>query len=278
MPELPEAETIARELDAALAGEPLGRVVVRRQDMVHGDPRPLARSLRNRRVVRVSRRAKRVVLELEPKAELVFRLGMSGRVTVCSSDAPLERHTHLRIAFGNRTDAKMREIRFCDPRRFGGVWCLAGGAAWVGKSLGDVGPEPLPMRPAQFRAILDRRRQLKALLMDQQMIAGLGNIYCDESLHAAGLHPLRLSHTLDAAESGLLLRSIKSTLRRAIKSNGSTLSDYFRTNGESGSFQARHRVYGREGEPCKGCGAGVLRIVAAGRSTFFCPVCQPGQP
>ena len=270
MPELPEAETIARELDTMLSGRRVGRVVVARRDIVHGDPRPLPTILLGRRVVGVYRRAKRVIIRLDPSAELVFRLGMSGRLTTCPRNRPVEAHTHLRIEFRRSS----RELRFRDPRRFGGVWCLAEGDRHVGKTLGGLGPEPLPMRLGPFRKILARRRQIKALLMDQRAIAGLGNIYCDESLHAAGVHPLRRAHTLDSKEAARLLQAIKSTLRRAIRLNGTTLVDYRRADGREGSFQNHHRVYGREGKPCRVCDERIRRIVAAGRSTFFCPVCQ----
>lgn len=271
MPELPEAETIARELNAVLSGRRLGRVIVTRRDIIHGDPRPLSTILPGRRVVGVHRRAKRVVVNLEPEAYLIFALGMTGQLTVCERRRLVERHTHLRIAIVGQS----RELRFVDPRRFGGVWCQAGADRHVGKRLGEVGPEPLPMRLVPFRSILARRRQIKALLMDQRMIAGLGNIYCDESLHHAGVHPLRRADTLSAVEASRLLRSVKSTLRRAIRLNGTTFADYRRIDGSRGSFQDHHCVYGRSGQHCRSCGETILRITAAGRSTFFCPKCQP---
>ncbi len=298
MPELPEAETIARELNRRLAGYALGKVCLSRSDIVHGDPRPLDVLLNGRRVERVRRRAKRVILDLESEAEspsagashppssttrgerdvkakteLIFRLGMSGRLTLVPSKTSIELHTHLRIA----VPALESELRFCDPRRFGGVWCLAGGSRHVGKRLGEVGVEPLETTPGVFRRILTRRRQIKALLMDQRIIGGLGNIYCDESLHAAGIHPLRHANMLDSSEATGLLRAVKSTLRRAIRHNGSTLRDYRRADGQEGSFQRYHRVYGREGKPCRNCGTPITRIIAAGRSTFLCRCCQPRQ-
>ncbi len=283
MPELPEAETIARELNRRLAGTVLGRVFLSRRDIVHGDPRPLSRLLKGRRVERVRRRGKRVILDLRPGAELVFHLGMSGRLTLApvptrrlTTNVPPEPHTHLRIAI----PARRCELRFCDPRRFGGIWCLVGRLdahrTDVGRTLGDLGPEPLHLIPSQFRQILNRRRQVKSLLLDQQAIAGLGNIYCDEALHAARIHPQTQAHTLDQTESRRLLRAIKTTLNRAIRYNGSTLVDYRQVDGTTGSFQRHHRVYQRTGQPCKRCGTPILRIIVAGRSTFLCPSCQPG--
>ena len=270
MPELPEAETIAVELHRHLAGQVVGRVTVMRKDVVHGDPRSLTSVLRRRRIVRVYRRAKRVVLQLEPGAELVFRLGMSGQLTLEETDAPTKRHTHVRIAFPSLN----KELRFCDPRRFGGVWCLAGHERHVGKRMGEVGVEPLDTNLGVFAELLNRRRQIKALLMDQSVIAGLGNIYCDEALYAARIHPLTPAENIDRSQARTLLRSIKSTLRKAIEHSGSTVSDYRRVSGEAGGFQKFHRVYGKEGDSCRSCGTEIQRIQAAGRSTHLCPRCQ----
>jgi len=270
MPELPEAETIARQLQRQLAGRTLGRVRLTRTDIVHGDPRPLGKLLPGRRVTQVSRRAKRVIFSLDGGIELVFRLGMTGRMIVCPTDDPVANHTHLRITI----DDTSNELRFCDPRRFGGVWCLTGSERSIGKPLGEVGLEPLEVTPAVFRIALNRRRQIKALLMDQTVIAGLGNIYCDESLHAAVIHPLTRADTLGPDRADRLLRAVRMTLRKAIRFNGSTLMDYRDADGREGSFQKLHRVYQREGEPCRMCKTIIRRIFAAGRSTFFCPKCQ----
>ena len=274
MPELPEAETIARELHRRLVGATLGRVTVLRADVIHGDPRPLSRMLPGKRVIRVGRRAKRVIVTLDPATELTFHLGMSGRLTVTPKDDPVEKHTHLRIEFPG-LDA---ELRFRDPRRFGGVWCHVDDAGRQvkpkGRTLGEVGIEPLDAKPAAFLRLLQRRRQIKALLLDQRVIAGIGNIYCDESLYAASIHPLTRADGLGDDRGRALLRSIKATLNRAIRFNGSTLMDYRRADGTEGSFQKHHRVYQREGKPCRRCGTPIQRILAAGRSTFFCPACQ----
>lgn len=274
MPELPEAETIARELDGYLRGVTLGRVRLTRRDIVHGDPRPLSRLLPRRRVLRVHRRAKRVIVDLEPTAQLVFTLGMTGTLTIAQRSDSLQPHTHLRIAVEDQSI----ELRFRDPRRFGGVWCLAGGDRHVGKKLGPLGVEPLEATPAVFRKLLLRSRQIKALLLDQQVIAGIGNIYCDEALYAANIHPLTPADALTRDQASLLLRAIKSTLRKAIRFKGSTLSDYRRADGSEGSFQNHHRVYGREGKACRTCEAPIERIIAAGRSTHICPNCQRVSP
>ena len=271
MPELPEVETIARQLDEHLSGKIVKYVEALRTDVIHGDPRPLDELLVGKRIDCVRRRGKRIIHELQPAGQLIIHLGMSGRLHLCDIDDPLQKHTHLRIQFR----AARCELRFLDPRRFGGVWCLADGRRHVGRKLSDVGLEPLDMTPAVFRRALNRHRQIKALLLDQHEVAGLGNIYCDEVLHAACIHPLTEAGDLDRAAAARLLRAIKSTLRRAIRFGGSTTADYRQADGQTGSFQKHHRVYHREGQPCPKCGTTIDRIRVAGRSTFLCPACQP---
>jgi len=273
MPELPEVETIVRQLAPTLTGRRFGSVMVSRDDIIHGDRRPLSELLPGRRVRRVYRRAKRIVIELPGEVTLIFHLGMTGRLTLCDDKEPIDKHTHVVIAI----EGRRRELRFRDPRRFGGVWCLTGAARYVGKELGPLGPEALELRIKDFKGILARRRQIKALLLDQRMIAGLGNIYCDESLHAANIHPLTAASDLGHEEALRLLRAIKATLRKAIRHKGTTMMDYRTADGEAGAFRRFLRVYHREGEPCKRCGAPIERLMVAGRSSFICPRCQVGK-
>lgn len=268
MPELPEVETIARQLHAGLTGRRLGALTLSRADIVRAAPGPLADLLPGRGVIGVTRRAKRVIVALDPPGELIFHLGMTGRLTITPAGAPLEPHTHLRIGVENG------ELRFRDPRRFGGVWLLAAGDGATAPRLGALGPEPLTLRLPEFRRILARRRQIKALLMDQAAIAGLGNIYCDESLHAARVHPLTPACDLPLEGARRLLHAIKRILRRAINHRGTTFMDYRSPDGQPGSFQRLHRVYQRDGSPCKTCRTKIVRMVAAGRGTFLCPRCQ----
>lgn len=264
MPELPEAETIARQLHSQLAGRKLGKLEHVRTDMVRPAGESMENFLKGKTVRRVHRRGKRVVLELDGDARLVIRLGMTGRLGVQHSADPIEKHTHLRM----RIVGGQRELRFRDPRRFGGIWLVRGDDAE------GLGAEPLEISAGEFRGILRRRRQIKALLMDQSVLAGLGNIYCDESLYRAGIHPLTLADRLTARQCELLRKAIRAILRSAIRHKGSTLMDYRDADGNAGGFQSRHSVYGREGKQCRKCGTVVKRIVAAGRSTFFCPRCQ----
>jgi formamidopyrimidine-DNA glycosylase len=270
MPELPEVETITRQLAPELTDAVFGMVRVSRDDIIHGDPRPLPGLLCGRRVDRVHRRAKRVMMDLSGGVQLVFHLGMTGRLTMTRVGSAIDPHTHLQI----RIRGTDRELRFRDPRRFGGVWCLTDQPIHIGQKLGPLGPEPLDLRIRQFKVILRRSRLIKALLLDQTAVAGLGNIYCDESLHAAGIHPLTPADSLDGDAAWRLLRCIKSTLRRAIRFNGTTMMDYRTPSGATGSFRRFLRVYGREGEPCRRCGTSIERIIVAGRSSFFCSQCQ----
>lgn len=275
MPELPEAETIARQLNRQLAGKVLGEVYLARRDIIKSPTDNFEEQVRHRRVLKVHRRAKRVVIELDPPATLVCGLGMTGRLMVVPAGMDSEKHTHLRISIP-RLKA---ELRFRDPRRFGGIWFYDGRREPISEDTqGDLfdnfGVEPLTCTAKQFRQVVARKRQIKALLMDQSAIAGLGNIYCDESLHASGIHPLTRADRLSNSSSAALLTAIKSVLRRAIRSKGSTLMDYRDADGVEGAFQRLHRVYGREGQACKTCNTKIKRIVAAGRSTHFCPKCQ----
>ncbi len=275
MPELPEVETIVRQVGEVITGWRVARARVLRKDVVHGDPRPLGRVLIGLRVAEVRRRAKRVILDLGAGDEhdpvrLVFHLGMSGQLLLHDVSEKCETHTHIRIGFAD----ERVELRFRDPRRLGGVWCLTGNPKYRGKVLGALGEEPLTMRVAAFRTILGRKRQIKALLLDQAAIAGIGNIYCDEALFDAGIHPTTIAMRIDDAMCRVLLSSIKKTLRKAIEHNGSTLKDYRSADGEAGSFQQMHRVYGREGGECCRCGGLIERMTVAGRSSFICGGCQ----
>lgn len=271
MPELPEVETIARQLRRAMVGQRVARAELLRPDMLHGEAQEMHRRLPGSRILEVARRAKRLIITLHPELLLIFHLGMSGRVVISSAEEPLAKHTHLRIAFGK----KKKELRFVDPRRFGGIWFTTRGKPLSGRGMGELGPEPLEISLRDFRLILQRRTQIKALLMDQRRIAGLGNIYCCEAMYRAGIHPQASANTLNASQTKRLLHEIRSVLREAIAHEGSTYMDYRNASGEPGSFQQFHRVYQREGMPCLRCKSLVQRITNSGRSTFLCPTCQP---
>jgi formamidopyrimidine-DNA glycosylase len=297
MPELPEAQTIATQLDRCTRGATVRSVRVTCRKIVRVESGTLAAALTGRRIESVSRRGKRVVMNLSGEATLVFRLGMTGQIIVAEADAPRDRHVHVRIML----DSGERELRYRDVRKFGSLWftepphsCGAesaphqpGPSASVNGVTGHnrpatgidtLGPEPLEVSPADFARLLRRNRQIKALLLDQSAIAGVGNIYCDESLHAAGIHPLTRAADVETARARRLHRALRRILTAAIRAGGSTLRDYRSANGDEGQFQIKHRVYGRQGRPCPKCGATIIRIQAAGRSSHLCPACQPMKP
>lgn len=269
MPELPEAETIVRGLAPHLVGVRIARVRLSRPDVVHDGRSTLTRALRGRIVQTIHRRGKRIVLSFTPHGSLVFALGMSGRLTLAAVDQPVVKHTHLRMAFDNDV-----ELRFCDPRRFGGIWFFNRPPSDEEPPPLRLGPEPLVIALNQFRSVMRRRRQIKALLLDQHALPGLGNIYCDEALHRARIHPQRRADDLNEAEVSALWRAIRNVLRAAIRAGGSTISDFRSADGSEGYFQISHRVYGRAGQPCRTCRTPIETQITAGRTTHFCPTCQ----
>ena len=268
MPELPEVETIARGLRRALRGSVVRRVEVRRADVVRGGRAASLRKLAGRTIEDVSRRGKHLLVHLDGW-RVVFHLGMSGQLLVEPGETPTGRHTH--IVF-HLEDA--RQLRHRDPRRFGFVEVVPPGSTPA--CLEGLGPEPLEIDQARMAEILRRHdRQLKPLLMDQRVVAGIGNIYADEILFRARLNPLTRSSRAGREAAGRLVEACRRTLREAIRRRGTTLRDYRTDTGRHGSFQDFLQVYGREGEPCVRCGSAIRRIRVAQRSAFFCPKCQP---
>lgn len=264
MPELPEVQTVVDTLSPRLLGRTICSANHVRDDIVRPCGFDLRRALRGRIVTSLSRRGKRIVFGLDDGNRFYIHLGMSGRLTVEPAEAPFRPHTHLIVTLGPQ------QLRLVDPRRFGGVF-------WLGRDHegSAMGPEPLGLRVHELAARVTRTtRAIKNALLDQTLVAGLGNIYVDEALHAAGIHPLSPADKLSLEDVRRLNRSIKVTLRRAIRHRGSTLRDYVDADGEAGAFQLLHRVYGREGEPCRACKTPIRRIVLGGRSTHFCPRCQ----
>ena len=261
MPELPEVQTVVDTLRPRVIGRAIRGVALHRDDFATppGFDWP---SLAGRVVADVRRRAKRVVFDLDDGTRFHAHLGMTGRLTFGDADRPVEKHTHATFAFDHG------EIRLCDPRRFGGLV--------FGGDEANVGPEPLTLPAAALAdRLLSTRRPVKSALLDQSFVAGLGNIYADEALHAAGVHPLTPCDQIDRPAAARLSRAIKSTLKKAIAHRGSTLRDYVDAAGNTGGFQRLHRVYDRAAQPCRRCRTPIARIVLTGRSTHFCPRCQP---
>ncbi len=275
MPELPEVETIRADLDRELRGRRIERVTATgaRSIRRHGDPVAFARALVGATIGPVARRGKYLLLPLEGGGDLVVHLGMSGQLLVAAPGDPQVRHTHVVLGFDDHDGG--RDLRFVDPRTFGEVFVAGAGTP----ELAHLGPDPLEdvKSNAQLARLLHgRRSQLKALLMNQRFLAGIGNIYSDEILHAARLRFDRASDTLSGAEVRRLYRAMSVTLKAAVQLRGSSLADaqYRDVFGRVGAFQHHHRVYDREGQACTRCRAPIVRIKTGGRSTFFCPRCQ----
>ncbi len=272
MPELPEVETVLRGIRLHVQGRRI--TVVRRSKVLRALPSAakIAGGLKGAVVSNVRRRGKYLLAELDNQKIFMVHLGMSGQLLMEASEIPRRKHMHLALGF-SRTKL---ELRFYDPRRFGKValGIMADLESWTG--LGVLGIEPLSSSPRQIAAaIAGSSKRLKSLLLEQRAVAGLGNIYVDETLFRAGLHPLRRCNSLAKDELSSLAREIKKVLREAIKQGGSTIGDYRHPDGAIGSFQDSHLVYGRTGQPCPRCAAPLIKQTIAGRGTHFCPVCQP---
>jgi len=267
MPELPEVQTIVTGLRPRLLGRPISDVRLLRRDIFHPPDLELPTLLAGRRIADVSRRGKKIIITLDNAQRFYIHLGMTGRLTLEASETPLLPHTHLILSLQPN-----QELRFRDPRRFGGIWWISGDC----QADTNLGPEALDLKPADLSARLSKtRRAIKSALLDQSLIAGLGNIYADEALFAAGIHPTKRADRITRDQAAVLTRAIKQVLKRAIRHNGSTLRDYRDADGNSGDFQRLHRVYDRKGRPCHNCRTPIQRIVLTGRSTHFCPACQP---
>ncbi len=272
MPELPEVETIIRSLWDTLVGRELTQVRHVRADMVEPAAGRFSRDIEGSIVAAPLRRGKNILMGLTGMRTLLVHLGMTGRLTVAPAAAPVLPHTHLVI---DLTDAgrpnKRMQLRFVDPRRFGRIRLHDSSDA----ICADLGPDALTIRAGELLPRLRAtRRVIKAALLDQSLIAGLGNIYADESLSEAAIDPRTPADTLSSDDAKRLAQAIRSILRSAIRCGGSSIRDYVDGNGKAGSFQKRHRVYGREALPCRRCGGLIQRIVLGGRSTHFCPKCQ----
>jgi len=270
MPELPEVETVAAGLRAVISGRRIRDARCRLPKLLR-ETRPVdLEALAGSRISGVRRRGKVLIIEAESRA-LLFHLKMTGQFLWVRADEPADKHTHFVLAFHDAAE----ELRFRDVRKFGFCRCLLCAEVEASDEVGRLGPEPLEIGPEEFAArIAARKGRLKSVLLDQRVLAGVGNIYADESLHAAGLHPLTAAGRLNPGELIRLRSALRRILKAAIAAGGSSVRDYRGVGGEIGDFQTRHRVYGRAGEKCRRCGGTIRRIVVGGRSTFFCPKCQ----
>ncbi|MDE2166027.1 MAG: bifunctional DNA-formamidopyrimidine glycosylase/DNA-(apurinic or apyrimidinic site) lyase [Alphaproteobacteria bacterium] len=272
MPELPEVETVVRGLKARIEGKRLLRLVLHRADLRQAVPTGLAAKVENRRVVRIDRRAKYILMHLADGGVLIAHLGMSGRLTLGDSahPAPPRPHDHAVMDFEDGI-----ELRFNDPRRFGLIDYAREDTLRQHKLFAHLGPEPLAKEfdgALLARLIEGKRTPIKAALLDQRVVVGIGNIYACESLYWARLSPKRLARTVRGSRADALARAIKRVLEHAIAAGGSSLRDYVDATGELGNFQRHFAVYDRAGERCPGCDCRsfIKRIVQSGRSTFYC--------
>ncbi|WP_140984225.1 bifunctional DNA-formamidopyrimidine glycosylase/DNA-(apurinic or apyrimidinic site) lyase [Asticcacaulis tiandongensis] len=289
MPELPEVETVRRGLQPVLEGARLSDVHLNRPNLRYPFPDRFAERLNDATVLRLERRAKYLLFHLDTQDIWVTHLGMTGRFQITGANAisldasyyhaqtPQDRHRHVRLL--SHTDNGTVHIDFYDPRRFGFMLLLRPDELYAQNWWRELGTEPLSdaLTPDHLYAAFSPRRQnLKALLMDQRLISGLGNIYVCEALYLSGLHPDRSGTSLTRDEATRLTQAIKDVLEAAVKAGGSSISDFSGASGELGYFQHNFTVYGREHQPCQtsGCTGIITRKVHSGRSTFFCPVCQ----
>jgi formamidopyrimidine-DNA glycosylase len=273
VPELPEVETVARDLRPLVAGRRVMAVLrTSRKALRRPWSARWAGRLLGQRIEAVDRRGKWILLDLDGGSHLVIHLGMTGQLTVTDPDEPPPGHTHLVIDLDNGT-----QLRYRDTRRFGGLTLFATRVALDAFFEGSgLGPEPFGLDSGYWRrSLAATRRCIKAVLLDQRVVAGVGNIYADESLFTARLHPSRPACGLSAAEAARLGRAVEMVLGRAIARRGSTIRDYVGGSGMRGGYQEEFRVYGRRGEPCPRCGAPIAQLRLAGRSTHYCPRCQP---
>lgn len=269
MPELPEVETTVRGLAKVLEGQRLLRVAVNRPDLRRPFPADLVQRMTGARIISLGRRAKYGLLHTDRDLTLIFHLGMSGRWRIDPQKA--DRHDHMLIETqdGHR-------LALNDPRRFGSVDLVASEALQGWPPFAALGPEPLgdDFTPAHLQsALAGRKSAIKLMLLDQRIVAGLGNIYVCEALHRAGIRPDKAAGKLSRGALARLVPEIKAVLEQAIAAGGSTIRDYVQPDGELGYFAHQWRVYGREGDHCP-CGGQVKRFVQGGRSTFWCPCCQ----
>lgn len=271
MPELPEVETVCRGLRPKLEGHVLVDVIQRRPDLRFPLPENFAERLQGRTIERIDRRAKYILAHLDDGWTLIAHLGMSGRMTLTGeATPPADKHDHIEFQTDEGTT-----VRFNDPRRFGSMDLIRTAELDAHPIMVSLGPEPLSNsfnEAALSKALRGRKTPIKSALLDQKIVAGLGNIYVCEALFRAGVSPKRSAYTVPGQRAVRLVAAIRDVLNAAIAAGGSSLRDYVQTDGKLGYFQHNWRVYGREGKTCThdGCGGTIRRIVQSGRSTFYC--------
>ncbi len=281
MPELPEVETVVRGLQKSVLGRKILSVWIGKSDFID-NPAEFTR-LSGQKIAAVERFGKFMLLRMaavteaapsvtneeEYAASLLVHLGMTGQIAPTAAHVPFDKHTHVSFTLDDG-----RELRYTDPRRFGRMAYLT--AELLAKEVAGAGADPLEVGAAEFaERVRSRNARIKALLLDQSVFRGVGNIYADESLWRSKIHPACVGAKLSVKETETLRRALQDILNRAIVMRGSSISDFLDANGEPGEYQRHHRAYGREGKPCYRCRTPIRRVIVAGRSSYFCPKCQP---
>ena len=271
MPELPEIETLVFQLNQALGGSTISGVEIRNESVLESPREELEGRIQGKKIVQVTRRGKYIRIDLSRDLTLWFHLGMTGQLLFEIPPPSLKPHTHFILSL---TDSAKR-LFYRDARRFGRIALTPVDERSVPRGVQRLGPEPKEWNPEDFIARFKARRaRIKNLLLNQTLVAGLGNIYADESLHRARIHPLRRAHRVGRGRLARLHEAMCEILEEAIRWGGSSIDDYFHLDGERGRFQYFHQVYGRAGEACSVCGARIRKIKLSGRTSSFCPHCQ----
>ena len=272
MPELPEVETVVKGLKEIIIGGQIIDVQTSDKKLRIEYPKNFAHLLKGRSITQITRRSKYIIMSLDDGQQLVFHLGMSGKLLVSNTKQQAQKHDHVMLRLADN-----KAIIFNDPRRFGIATVIANDEMTTHKLFKHLGIEPLTKEFCAeylFQLVSGRKTNIKTLIMNANLIVGVGNIYACESLYEAGISPLRVANNITEIEAESLVKQIKSVLKAAIKAGGSTLKDYANSNGDAGYFQHKFSVYGREGKSCKVCDTAIKNTKIAGRSTFYCPQCQ----
>ena len=271
MPELPEVETIAQSLSSKLRGLEISSVRIIYPPVLRNEDLSIINDLKGRKVVGVRRRGKMLLIDFERYRSLLIHLKMTGQLLFYPREEPSDKHTHFVLSFKDENN----ELRFRDVRKFGFISCLRTVDASCTDELENLGPEPLEIKLAHFKKLFQgRKARLKSLLLNQNFIAGIGNIYADEILFQAKFHPLTPASHLVDDDLKRLLKAVRDVLRKAIIHKGSSIRSFTNDEGKRGEFQDYHQVYGRESLSCFICGEKIKRLRFGGRSSFFCPRCQ----
>ncbi|HVP36324.1 MAG TPA: bifunctional DNA-formamidopyrimidine glycosylase/DNA-(apurinic or apyrimidinic site) lyase [Terriglobales bacterium] len=270
MPELPEVETVVRGLRKTVLGKKIKSLKIYPSRILHSPAESLRRNLLQQRIREINRRGKNIILKLSNGDLLLIHLGMTGNLVYMNGSIPMGKHDHIDLEFSDRT-----HLRYSDIRKFGRFKLIKSSQVTKEGVLKKLGPEPLEISRDDFVKLLQGKKgRIKSVLMNQSIIAGIGNIYADEVLFEAKIHPLQMVSDLSRNKLMKLHSAIQKILKKAIKAGGSSVDDYRDVDGKKGFFQFYHKVYGRAGEPCKRCGTKIRRIIVSQRSTHFCPRCQ----